>query len=151
MHAFTQYGCLTNECQILNCCWMYLLEIWLSELCTRDGTRISNSTWSGALKCEWPYKWHQSIKPTLKEWKFWQAMLSKCFGLDQWHALNNQHEDWYPMPDQGWYLDPATNCLWHLDGQYWLCYSQIPSHSWTKPFYPTAVPNENGPPPPFLQ
>jgi len=61
-----------------------MLAIWLSNLCTGDGSQISDYTWSGLLKCDLPYTWPRTIKPTLGEWKIWQAILSKCFALDRW-------------------------------------------------------------------
>jgi len=119
---------------------MYLLAIWLLDICKSDGTSICSGAWSGNQPGESIFQWPLTIKPTASKWQIWQRTLTRCCFLNHWHSLSTPLGRWFLLArEEGWYLEVKAMWLWHFELNHWAIYSKIPSCSQTLSFHGKPV------------
>jgi len=95
---------------------MYLLAIWLLNICESNGKYICQGVWSGDQPRESPFLWPKTIKPTVGEWHVWQWALEQSLSLNWWHLLSMPLGLWVTLSaTAGWYFEKDSKlalALW---------------------------------------
>jgi len=68
MRILIKHRLTGNELAAMNRCQMYLHAIFLSDICTGDGTAIELHHWGGKHICESPFSWPKTEKPLIQDW-----------------------------------------------------------------------------------
>ncbi len=105
----------------LNLCRLYLRVVFLSDICTMDGKRISQESWTGVRRQDRYNQvstWPRAMKPPRTWWIRWQEAIQSCFCSDA-QVLRNPVLMAMPSTRWHWWFDPSQRHLFHLEGHMW--------------------------------
>jgi len=128
MQIFIEHGLTGMELAAMNQCRMYLHAIFLSDICTDNGTAMEKHCW-GQNICEPPFCWLKTEKPLPQDWNQWKSHLTLALSLGRNDGLPVPLGTWSHTEREkaGFFIEPEGNHLLKYTQQQWYIFSKIPT------------------------
>ncbi len=122
---------------------MYLKTFLLSDIVIGSGVSIAAQFWDQLQPTESTLAWPRTNQPTPSAWNTWRQVLTSVLNLGRNQCLAIPLGKWQVQTHpQGWYYHTATNSLWEITGQVWLCRRCIPQCTCQMGFYSNGMATE---------
>jgi len=143
MEAISHLQISQSELFDCNCCCLYLKALFLSDIVTGDGCKISEDAWSGA--CDDSFRassWPRWPKPSRSKWKVWQQCILKAFCV-RGRQLRQPLGLWvFEDPEWPWFVVSDYRALYQRRNQQWFIHPLVALRKKLTAYESTGIPCE---------